>query len=261
MAPSQSCGVCADQPPKYKCPSCELRYCSLACYKTHKSSTHGDPASTASAPFASTSTSSTSTTVAANPSANPPAADHHLSAGLPPAATTTPAQAQPTTVAGEASTPTNPNPTTSPSSHSSPYAPLLTHPALSSLFTRYPSLRPRLARIYASTREPDPDAPTTDSHSHSQHHYNRRGGRGGRSRGGRGRGRGDSRGGGGGYRGGQWKQEVADRSAAKQVQRMRAWEGEVGEGVREFVELVALIRRGEAEAPGEGRGDDGHVVM
>lgn len=25
MAPSQSCGVCADQPPKYKCPSCELR--------------------------------------------------------------------------------------------------------------------------------------------------------------------------------------------------------------------------------------------
>ncbi|KAK8183944.1 hypothetical protein BC567DRAFT_217248 [Phyllosticta citribraziliensis] len=25
MPPSQSCGVCADQPPKYKCPSCELR--------------------------------------------------------------------------------------------------------------------------------------------------------------------------------------------------------------------------------------------
>ncbi|KAK8248361.1 hypothetical protein HDK77DRAFT_442236, partial [Phyllosticta capitalensis] len=165
MAPSQSCGVCADQPPKYKCPSCELRYCSLACYKTHKSSTHGDPASTASAPFASTSTYSTSTTVAAIPSANPPAADHHhhVSAGQPPATKITPAQAQTQaqpTVTGAAS-----NPTTSPSSHSSPYAPLLTHPALSSLFTRYPSLRPRLARIYASTREPDPHAPDADSHS------------------------------------------------------------------------------------------------
>ena len=30
------CGVCTEPSPKYKCPRCELRYCSLQCYKRHK---------------------------------------------------------------------------------------------------------------------------------------------------------------------------------------------------------------------------------
>ncbi|EGD80769.1 hypothetical protein PTSG_01357 [Salpingoeca rosetta] len=30
------CGVCTEENPKYKCPRCELRYCSLKCYKQHK---------------------------------------------------------------------------------------------------------------------------------------------------------------------------------------------------------------------------------
>ncbi|KAK3675076.1 hypothetical protein LTR78_005010 [Recurvomyces mirabilis] len=30
------CGVCHEQESKYKCPICELRYCSLICYRTHK---------------------------------------------------------------------------------------------------------------------------------------------------------------------------------------------------------------------------------
>ncbi|XP_038670050.1 zinc finger HIT domain-containing protein 3 isoform X2 [Scyliorhinus canicula] len=30
------CGVCEEQPPKYRCPRCELRYCSVGCYKIHK---------------------------------------------------------------------------------------------------------------------------------------------------------------------------------------------------------------------------------
>ncbi|KAF1852151.1 uncharacterized protein K460DRAFT_362917 [Cucurbitaria berberidis CBS 394.84] len=30
------CGVCNTEPKKYKCPTCALPYCSLSCFKTHK---------------------------------------------------------------------------------------------------------------------------------------------------------------------------------------------------------------------------------
>uniref|UniRef100_A0A8C6M8U4 Zinc finger HIT domain-containing protein 3 n=1 Tax=Nothobranchius furzeri TaxID=105023 RepID=A0A8C6M8U4_NOTFU len=32
----QLCNVCCEQTPKYRCPTCEIRYCSLGCYKKHK---------------------------------------------------------------------------------------------------------------------------------------------------------------------------------------------------------------------------------
>ncbi|XP_028322000.1 zinc finger HIT domain-containing protein 3 [Gouania willdenowi] len=32
----QICTVCSKQAPKYKCPACKIRYCSLGCYKNHK---------------------------------------------------------------------------------------------------------------------------------------------------------------------------------------------------------------------------------
>lgn len=32
----QLCSVCAEQTPKYRCPACKIRYCSLGCYKRHK---------------------------------------------------------------------------------------------------------------------------------------------------------------------------------------------------------------------------------
>ncbi|KAM3868934.1 zinc finger HIT domain-containing protein 3 [Diretmus argenteus] len=32
----QICNVCSDETPKYKCPACRIRYCSLGCYKRHK---------------------------------------------------------------------------------------------------------------------------------------------------------------------------------------------------------------------------------
>ncbi|XP_010734842.3 zinc finger HIT domain-containing protein 3 [Larimichthys crocea] len=32
----QICSVCSDQTPKYRCPTCKIRYCSLGCYKRHK---------------------------------------------------------------------------------------------------------------------------------------------------------------------------------------------------------------------------------
>ncbi|KAF2154170.1 hypothetical protein K461DRAFT_292839 [Myriangium duriaei CBS 260.36] len=30
------CAICFSAASKYKCPTCEIRYCSIACYKTHK---------------------------------------------------------------------------------------------------------------------------------------------------------------------------------------------------------------------------------
>ncbi|KAJ0044098.1 hypothetical protein NL108_006813 [Boleophthalmus pectinirostris] len=34
----QLCSVCTEQTPKYRCPVCKIRYCSLVCYKKHKDS-------------------------------------------------------------------------------------------------------------------------------------------------------------------------------------------------------------------------------
>ncbi|XP_059829187.1 zinc finger HIT domain-containing protein 3 [Hypanus sabinus] len=30
------CGVCEEQATKYRCPACDVRYCSVGCYKKHK---------------------------------------------------------------------------------------------------------------------------------------------------------------------------------------------------------------------------------
>ncbi|XP_072548868.1 zinc finger HIT domain-containing protein 3 [Salminus brasiliensis] len=32
----QPCGVCCEKLPKYRCPTCRIRYCSLDCFKKHK---------------------------------------------------------------------------------------------------------------------------------------------------------------------------------------------------------------------------------
>lgn len=32
----QFCCVCREETPKYRCPACRVRYCSLVCYKKHK---------------------------------------------------------------------------------------------------------------------------------------------------------------------------------------------------------------------------------
>ncbi|XP_033954485.1 zinc finger HIT domain-containing protein 3 [Pseudochaenichthys georgianus] len=34
----QICSVCSEHTPKYRCPACKIRYCSLGCYKNHKDS-------------------------------------------------------------------------------------------------------------------------------------------------------------------------------------------------------------------------------
>lgn len=42
----QLCSVCTEQTPKYKCPACKIRYCSLVCYRTHKEACSTAKAST-----------------------------------------------------------------------------------------------------------------------------------------------------------------------------------------------------------------------
>uniref|UniRef100_A0A671L629 Zinc finger HIT domain-containing protein 3 n=1 Tax=Sinocyclocheilus anshuiensis TaxID=1608454 RepID=A0A671L629_9TELE len=32
----QLCGVCSEHVPKYRCPACRIRYCSVSCFKRHK---------------------------------------------------------------------------------------------------------------------------------------------------------------------------------------------------------------------------------
>ncbi|KAK9726503.1 hypothetical protein RND81_05G220200 [Saponaria officinalis] len=40
---SQQCMVCIEAKSKYKCPTCVIPYCSLACYKKHKETPCGNP--------------------------------------------------------------------------------------------------------------------------------------------------------------------------------------------------------------------------
>ncbi|XVF21443.1 hypothetical protein REPUB_Repub12eG0090900 [Reevesia pubescens] len=44
--PSRQCQVCNQSQSKYKCPSCLLPYCSLACFKRHKETPCAKPEST-----------------------------------------------------------------------------------------------------------------------------------------------------------------------------------------------------------------------
>ncbi|CCH60876.1 hypothetical protein TBLA_0D03770 [Henningerozyma blattae CBS 6284] len=40
MLPNVNCQICEINPSKYKCPSCSIRYCSLACYKNNEKHCH-----------------------------------------------------------------------------------------------------------------------------------------------------------------------------------------------------------------------------
>ncbi|KAI7854523.1 hypothetical protein BDC45DRAFT_440532 [Circinella umbellata] len=42
------CGICTDQESKYKCPTCKIPYCSIACFKNHKLEPCQPPAAQAS---------------------------------------------------------------------------------------------------------------------------------------------------------------------------------------------------------------------
>ncbi|RUS20956.1 hypothetical protein BC937DRAFT_93977 [Endogone sp. FLAS-F59071] len=50
LAQKPTCGVCLDNPSKYKCPNCILPYCSLPCYKKHKATVTSKNDTTASTP-------------------------------------------------------------------------------------------------------------------------------------------------------------------------------------------------------------------
>ncbi|KAJ5678730.1 hypothetical protein N7462_006974 [Penicillium macrosclerotiorum] len=114
-----SCEVCSSEPSKYRCPTCALMSCSLACSQSHKIYCAPKP-----------------TPLNEDP-AQPPAAD----AGHP-------SQLQ----NGDAS----PAPTGNPDSKRSqepPIAAVATSSELQALFTRYPQLRGQLQEMYQATQE------------------------------------------------------------------------------------------------------------
>ncbi|KAF8420039.1 hypothetical protein EV426DRAFT_700667 [Tirmania nivea] len=124
------CQLCNVTESRYKCPTCFIPYCSLACYKPHKTVHEAKPPPAPSEPPTSTTTELTST--AAPPPPEPP---------IPPPSATT------------ASTPTP-----------SRYTSLLAHPTLLSQLRSTPSLHSLLYQIYLTTLEPPsptPPKPTT----------------------------------------------------------------------------------------------------
>ncbi|XP_051551964.1 zinc finger HIT domain-containing protein 3-like [Myxocyprinus asiaticus] len=46
----QLCGVCSEQVPKYRCPACRIRYCSVSFFKRHKDDDSCHPVKETAAP-------------------------------------------------------------------------------------------------------------------------------------------------------------------------------------------------------------------
>ncbi|EON64737.1 hypothetical protein W97_03970 [Coniosporium apollinis CBS 100218] len=121
---SALCGVCSQEPPKYKCPSCELQYCSFTCYKSHKTTHEADQPRTSPSP-------STAPSLPGISAPDPTASNPPTNAPLP----------------------TAPLPITA----------LPTDPTFQRLLTQRPTLRSQLRKIYTATLEPPPrdnSAPT-----------------------------------------------------------------------------------------------------
>ncbi|KAK3076269.1 hypothetical protein LTS18_013460, partial [Coniosporium uncinatum] len=121
-------------------------------------------------------------------------------------------------------------------------AALLSHPAFTPLFTRYPNLKQQLRFIYRKT------LPSEEGGMESHHMSNGRGG----GRGGRGRGRG--RGGAGGRGGfqGVFKQEKADERAGRRLREEMGREHGWGEGLREFGRVCLEVYGGGGRGDGKG---------
>ncbi|KAF1991491.1 hypothetical protein K402DRAFT_400226 [Aulographum hederae CBS 113979] len=207
------CGVCNTGTPKYKCPNCKLRYCSLACFTTHKTLHEQNGHS----PTKLTSQAINFSTQSAQSLPQQPTSD----------------------------LPQNPQQDTN--------TLLLSHPSFNSLFAKYPLLRGQLKQIYATGQPPptdssnpssDPTFPSSDpafppSSPPSNNRYNNRGSR----RGGRG--------GRGGHKTSRvWKPEWGQHNAMKLFRRLEEQEG--GEGLREFKTLVMMVEEGARSEEGGG---------
>ncbi|KAF2668306.1 hypothetical protein BT63DRAFT_479718 [Microthyrium microscopicum] len=112
------CTICDKPEPKYKCPHCEIRYCSIPCFKTHISTAHDSP--------------DPNTT---NATTDPSPAKNAVTTNTPSVALTAHPSPQPRPI--------------------SPTTTLLTDPRLIQLLTRYPTLKPTLRTIYQTTVHPE----------------------------------------------------------------------------------------------------------
>jgi hypothetical protein len=110
----------------------------------------------------------------------------------------------------------------------SSYNTLAQHPSLAVLFNQYPLLRAQLKAIYTNTFEPS--SSTFPPHNR------------GNSRNPRGRGRGRGR---GGYHDhvdkGPWTPERGVKDALKEIKKLKEADGDMGMGMKEFLELLNKI--------------------
>ncbi|KAF2404932.1 hypothetical protein EJ06DRAFT_525504 [Trichodelitschia bisporula] len=120
-----TCGVCKEASPKYKCPHCQLPYCSIKCFKEHILVHENED------------TTPQNTTKAENSSSPPTTKSENTSASS-------------TTIREASSQPTAP----SDSPQQNPFLALRNHPAFLPLFMKYPHLRSQLRQIYTATLNP-----------------------------------------------------------------------------------------------------------
>ncbi|KAF8475843.1 hypothetical protein BDZ91DRAFT_195801 [Kalaharituber pfeilii] len=145
------CKLCNTAEARYKCPTCLIPYCSLACYKPHKAS-HAETTSS-TAPAAATTSLSTDTTSSIAPDTTTSSSSLPPASRLPPSATDLPATITNTTTAIDYI------PATAPAaSAEDPFSTLLATPHLLTLIQRNPTLHALLYSIYLSTLEPLPPA-------------------------------------------------------------------------------------------------------
>ena len=115
----------------------------------------------------------------------------------------------------------------------SPFETLESSPDLQNMYTLYPKLLAHLREVYVATLGPSPDF---------QYSENRNSGRFSRFDRGRGRVRGKGRGG-SGSDGVSWTPEKGRKLALLRIKKFRGYEGEEGNGMREFSRLVTGLVR------------------
>ncbi|OAA66428.1 Zinc finger, HIT-type [Niveomyces insectorum RCEF 264] len=196
------CGICHNEPSKYKCPRCPLAYCSVACSRIHK--------------------------------------DNHPPPSEKPAVSSSPPNKA--TLAGDQADDQAAQSKEDADDVRHAFSVLDDAPELKRLFAKYPTLPARLTRIYEATLPPGDGGDTTEAQPswNVPFHHGGRGG-GGRRRGGRGGFNNNNNNNNNTRHNQMWTQEIGLRRGQKALRQARVDPGEDGDGVREYCELVTYL--------------------
>ncbi|KAF2433080.1 hypothetical protein EJ08DRAFT_88001 [Tothia fuscella] len=232
------CGVCNDAISKYKCPTCEVKYCSIACFKTHKilheygaskPKSGNEAVESTSSPLTASRKRRRSHSVDSKATAEPVDLDRPDDENEGEEEKQEPSLLQPPA-------------TQNPSHPSLPISTITTikhrlklHPSYAPLFKKHPNLRSQLRRIAASAKNPTNLASEYYKNGKDVQERRRNVPYNERVK-------------------GQWTPEKALKVAAELSLKLR----EDNRGVDEFMELVAVVRaEAAAEAAGGGGGCGG----